>query len=472
MKKGITLLLSLSFILMIFQPIQIIEAVEFTEENESEYLAMCTMGNLNEEQTAICGQFQSWLSTQSADKQRAANELNARITEMKKDLTKYLNQLQTINSQISALEEEVATIEVQIEEIEAQIQEKEREIQQKEEEIKVKEEEIEELKEKIRDRMIENQKALHNNSFLSFLMGASDFSKLSRIIKAIEDITNYDDRLITELNNMINRLNEIIEELNKAKEDLAAMKEELRLQKEEVEAKKAELMVKRAEVNAAKTLVEQQEAELEAQLATIAADLDNTKAMMRELADALNNIPSSSGFTVPISGRWYKSAGTWAYASGGTHLGMDFAASVGTPVLAAGNGVILGSYNACPTTGGLGNRCGYPGSAMGGNQIYLVTNINGTTYVIKYCHLQKDSPIAKGTIVTAGDVIAAVGSSGNSSGPHLHFEIFKVGTMSIYDYVESWGGGFDFGAGWSSANRPCSSYSAPCRLRPEDVYGF
>lgn len=472
MKKGLSILLSLSFILLVFQPIQIIEAVEFNEENESEYLAMCTMGDLSDEQSAVCAQFQSWLSTQSEDKQKAANDLKAKIDEMKKNLMVYLEQIQNIDSQIAVLQEEVNQIEEQIAVIEEQIQEKEKEIAEKEKEIEIKEEEIAELKDKIRDRMIENQKAVHNNSFLSFLMGASDFSKLSRIIKAIEDITNYDDRLISELNEMINRLNAIIEELNVAKEDLAAMQEELKTQKEEVEAKKAELMVKKAEVNAAKTLVEQKEAELEAELATIAADLDNTRAMMKALADALNNIPSTSGFTLPISGRWYKSAGTWAYASGGVHLGVDFAANVGTPVLAAGNGVILGSYNACPTMGGLGNRCGYPGSPMGGNQIYLVTNVDGVTYVIKYCHLQKDSPIAKGTIVNAGDVIAAVGSSGNSSGPHLHLEIIKVGTMSIYEYAESWNGAFDFGAGWSSANRPCSSYYAPCRMRPEEVYGI
>ncbi len=472
MKKFLMLMLSFCFVIIIFQPIQIVDAIEFNEENESEYLAMCTMGDLNEDQTAVCAQFQTWLSSQSSAKQDSYNQLKDKIAEMKANLSYYLSQIQNIDSQIRQIEEEVNKIEAQIAEIEEKIQEKQKEIDQKEEEIKVKEEEIANLKEKIRDRMIENQKAVHSNSFLSFLMGASDFSKLSRIIKAIEDITNYDDRLITELNEMINRLNEIIEELNLAKEELATMQEELQKQKDEVEEKKAQLVIKRAEVIAAKTIVEQQEADLEAQLATIAADLDSTKDMMKQLADALNNIPSSNGFTSPVSGRWYKSAGTWAYASGGTHLGMDFAASIGTPVVAVGNGVILGSYNACPTTGGLGNRCGYPGSAMGGNQIYLVTNVNGTTYVAKYCHLQKDSPIAKGTIVNAGDVIAAVGSSGNSSGPHLHFEIIKVGTMSIYDYAESWNGTFDFGAGWSSANRPCSSYSAPCRMRPEDVYGY
>ena len=157
---------------------------------------------------------------------------------------------------------------------------------------------------------------------------------------------------------------------------------------------------------------------------------------------------------------------------------MDLAASAGTAIKAAGNGIVITSVNGCPTySSGLGDMCGsqYGGTAGGGNQIIMLTKIDGILYAVKYLHLAKDTLVKVGTQVSSGDKLAEIGSSGNSSGRHVHVEIYRLGTMSIQKYLNSWDGNLSFGCGWGKAalNTRCSvKGSAPCRERPEAFFGY
>ena len=87
------------------------------------------------------------------------------------------------------------------------------------------------------------------------------------------------------------------------------------------------------------------------------------------------------------------------------HKGVDFAAPKGTPVYAGGSGVIVF----------IGKNGGY------GNYIKIRHN---NEYKTAYAHLSKfKKGISKGSRVVQGETIAYVGSTGNSTGPHLHYEI-------------------------------------------------
>ena len=70
--------------------------------------------------------------------------------------------------------------------------------------------------------------------------------------------------------------------------------------------------------------------------------------------------------------------------------------------------------------------------------------------------------------------IGAIGKSGNVTGAHVHIEVFKLGTMSLESYASSWSGDLAFGAGWGAAglNRLCANVGAPCRVKPETVFGY
>lgn len=102
------------------------------------------------------------------------------------------------------------------------------------------------------------------------------------------------------------------------------------------------------------------------------------------------------------------------------HKGVDFSASRGTPIVAAGNGTV--EY--------VGRRGGY------GKYIRIRHN---RTYKTAYAHLSKYAPsIKSGARVQQGDVIGYVGSTGRSTGPHLHFEVLEngkqVNPMKVGDF--------------------------------------
>ena len=91
------------------------------------------------------------------------------------------------------------------------------------------------------------------------------------------------------------------------------------------------------------------------------------------------------------------------------HKGTDFAAPMGTPIMASGSGVIVRA-----------RWCG-----GGGNCIKIKHN---STYQTIYAHMQKFARgIKEGIRVKQGDIIGYVGSTGNSTGPHLHYEVVKNG---------------------------------------------
>ena len=118
----------------------------------------------------------------------------------------------------------------------------------------------------------------------------------------------------------------------------------------------------------------------------------------------------SSGFwTRPANGQYSSSFG-WRihpiYNTKRQHRGADIAAPTGTPVVAAGDGVV--SY--------AGRMGGF------GNVIMITHSTNGSIFTTVYAHLSKIS-VSSGQVVDKGSYIGAVGNTGASTGPHLHFEM-------------------------------------------------
>ena len=183
-------------------------------------------------------------------------------------------------------------------------------------------------------------------------------------------------------------------------------------------------------------------------------------------------LPQVSGFISPIAGGGL-SAGTWAYPGGGLHLGMDYAVAIGTPVVAPASGVIIYASNPVPSNNGyLGNWCGYPFG--GGNTIEMLCIVNGTLYAVSFAHLaQEGFAVSAGQSVSAGQVIALTGNSGNSSGPHCHIEVYNLGNMDINTALARFSASADFawGTGWATTSTACEAgYPTPCRERPERFF--
>jgi murein DD-endopeptidase MepM/ murein hydrolase activator NlpD len=130
-------------------------------------------------------------------------------------------------------------------------------------------------------------------------------------------------------------------------------------------------------------------------------------------------IIAASGWTHPLPGHPIVSGFRTADRPG--HDGIDITALKGTPIRAAAAGLVItvrcnAHYNGQPYSC---NRDGSPNVAGCGWYTEILTG----TLVHRYCHQLARPHIHVGQTVTAGQVIGLVGTSGHSSGPHLHWEI-------------------------------------------------
>ncbi|WP_327025158.1 M23 family metallopeptidase [Micromonospora sp. NBC_01739] len=141
---------------------------------------------------------------------------------------------------------------------------------------------------------------------------------------------------------------------------------------------------------------------------------------------------SASGWTRPVVG----TAGS-GFRTGDRpgHDGVDIMAPKGTVIRAASGGVVVrvrcnvGGESWEPTGGPMPcDSDGYPG--LGGCGWYADIRHSGDI-MSRYCHMVRQPAVTVGQTVIAGQPIGHVGSSGNSSGPHLHYEIHEGGNNAV-----------------------------------------
>ena len=162
----------------------------------------------------------------------------------------------------------------------------------------------------------------------------------------------------------------------------------------------SELSVSSSEVDDAGVRRSITAAEAQARLQEVAA----SRAARAE-AEAATREAARPKFVMPINGARFSSC--FCERWGTMHWGIDLAAPLGTPIYAAADGVVL---RAGPATG-------Y------GNAVYI-QDADGNVEI--YGHMKYYS-VHAGDVVSAGDQIAKVGNQGQSTGPHLHFELHRGG---------------------------------------------
>ena len=128
--------------------------------------------------------------------------------------------------------------------------------------------------------------------------------------------------------------------------------------------------------------------------------------------------------------------------------------------------MIIRAAGGCNDPGSLSSYCG-EWIAGGGNQVYLMCEVDGTVYGFIFFHLQYVN-VSYGDYVLQDEVIGTVGSSGKSTGPHCHIEMYRLGRGDLLDYLAmGWNATFSVGRGLTAYNNRCDVSSAPCILNPE-----
>ena len=337
------------------------------------------------------------LKDQAADLDSQRAQLQQQLKAIQADKSKALEQKSLLEQQINATQAEINNIQAQIQKYGELITEKEGELAQAEEQ----EQELYELFCE-RVRYMEEEGEV---SYWSILFSSSDFSDLLDNFMMVEEVIDYD-------NSVMEELLALQEQIEADKAALETSKEEQEAAKAKQEAAKADLKDQEAQVDALIQEISGQEDQLEAaeaQLKAAANAMDaEIKRLEKEMAEQIANVPSESGFLWPLPGRYnlsslYGSRKHPVTGKANNHTGIDVPAPSGTSILACKSGVV--------TTSTYNNSYG---------NYVVVSHSDGTSTL--YAHMSRRNA-SKGQTVSQGQVIGYVGTTGSSTGNHLHLEI-------------------------------------------------
>lgn len=333
-------------------------------------------------------------------------DLQAQLKAVKADKDAAMNKKMLIEDQIDVIRQEIANINEQIAMYDQLIIEKTAELEQAEADEKAQFELF-----CRRMRIMEEQGEV---SYWSILFSSSDFSELLDNYMMIEEIIEYDNQVIDELTALQEKVTRDRSALESAQAEQEAAKAVQVAAQDELKAQEDEVDKLIAEINAHEDQLEAMEEELN----KAAKALDNQiKAKEREYAAQIAKVPSESGYLWPLPGGYNTisslAGGRIHPVTGkpGNHAGIDIPAPSGTNIYAAKSGVVIHAAK------GTGSSWSY------GNYV-IVSHSDGTSTL--YAHMSRIG-CKQGQTVKQGDVIGYVGTTGRSTGNHLHFEV-RVGS--------------------------------------------
>ena len=334
-------------------------------------------------------------------------ELKNKISALSDDISDNMKKKELLDGQISVLSSEIANVEEQIRTYTDLITQTEAEL--------LDAQQREEAQYELFCRRVRDMEERGNVSYWSVLFKANSFTDLLSRLDIVNEIMDADQKVIDDLQD----LQVEIEEKKTALED----------QKTQSEAAKTELVAKKTELNVQRERANKLVQELRASQSEAQGDLDDLSAeeeaiqaeivrLSKKLAEeqAAQGKPSNAalgGYIWPVSSRRITSTFGGRASPGGigstNHKGVDIG-GVGytSQIYAAKAGTVIVSQY----------------SSSYGNYV-VVSHGSGNTTL--YAHMSSRK-VSVGQYVNQGDVLGITGSTGNSTGPHLHFEITENGT--------------------------------------------
>ena len=350
------------------------------------------------------------IKNELSDIQAQKKEAEDRLKSIRNDLSKAKEQVELIQNQVLLTEQEINVSQAMLNQYDSQIAVKESEIAELE---RQEEEQYQEFYQQV--RWMEETGGVN---YLSILFEANSFADMLDQAMLIGDIMEYS-------NGIIEKLKATQRDLDMAREALQTDRDAQALVQQDLEAKRDELENKRSQ---AQQLLNQIAAS-ESEYAKEAKELADSEAKInKELKDAerkyaaqLAALEAQQNANINMtSGDWYwPLPGQYKISSlfGGridpingrrdNHTGTDIPAPGGTPIYAAKDGVVT-TVNANKNASSYGYYC-------------IISH--GSGYATLYAHQNQVPIVQEGQTVSKGQVIGYVGTTGRSTGNHLHFEL-------------------------------------------------
>lgn len=375
---------------------------------------------------------QAELESQNAEYEAILAEKNEEVEEQQEYVDAIVGRVTTVNEEIALSREKIELLDESIEE--------------KTEEIEEANEELEEQMDTLRNR-IKTIYMAGDVSSLEIILGAKDFTDFIDKVQLVKSVSEFDKELMDEIEE---KLETISEEKESLEEDKAALEEEQELLEENqaeletlleenqsilanlqqdsadvanlIEANLSELAGLDTAISEyyEELKLQQQQQQQQQQGSSSSGSTDNYKPTN---PDPIVSVPSGGGWVWPTPGFYYRSSTFYEDRGGIGHGALDIAGSgiMGSPVVAVTSGTVISTCTYCSHNWGKYYSCG----CGGGYGNYVMIDHGGGKSVI-YAHFSSVS-VSPGDSVSAGQVIGYVGTTGYSTGPHLHFECLYYG---------------------------------------------
>ena len=341
-----------------------------------------------------------------------AADLKDQRKELEAQLKTLANDKSTAIARKNLLDQQIANTTAQISNVEQQIAQYDQLIAQKEEELRQAEEEEEQYALFCRRvRAMEEQGTI---SYWSVLFKADSFTDLLSRMDFINEIMEADQRVIDDLKAMQVRIEEAKTSLEGSRTEAQAARDDLADKKKELDAQRAEANKVIQQIAAAAEETEATLEEMEAEQEKIQKEIErlNRELQAQLAAEGKSNQSNPGGYIWPVDSRYITSTVGGRASPGGigstNHQGTDIG-RVGytSSIYAAKAGTVIVSQRS---------------SSYG--EYVVISHGSGNTTL--YAHMSSRK-VSVGQYVKQGGVIGITGSTGNSTGPHLHFEVVENG---------------------------------------------
>ena len=376
-------------------------------------------------------------ATSMSSLQNKLDKLSQSIVQHKKELSNARKKEQAAKALESELKEKVTVVQSQISVLKGQIAEVQNSIGLKEQEIAAKEQQITEKEAEIADQWgdfkqhMAAMQELRDGGSVAMLSAVNDLYELLTFNEVMQDISVKDTEIMDNMKTAKAGLEADKTALESDRAELVSQKADLQSQKKELDSQNSQMQSKQSELNSSISAAQMSAADAKkaqaAAQAAIESDELNYEAVKSQIqkliAQAASSQPqlSFTGFICPLKSYsrisseygWRKNPVSGVNK---LHAGIDLAAGGGTPIYAAASGYV---QVAGWSSGGYGNYV----------IIYHGKMSDGNTYSTLYGHM-KSVATSAGKYVKQGELIGYVGSTGNSTGNHLHLEVWKGGSKA------------------------------------------
>lgn len=254
-------------------------------------------------------------------------------------------------------------------------------------------------------------------NYISVILGAHSFSDFANRVALLKRVIHSDYSLITEIERQKAAIEAKEQQLEQDKKQLDVLAQQAQQAQQEIQNKKSEQQKVLDQARSNKAAAEQMEQDLINQSNQVQALIQQRLAAAQAAANASGgggeagytqgsgvlSWPCNGPITSPYGYRVHPIFGTTIF-----HSGMDIGVDYGTPIHAADSGTVI-----------------YAGWISGYGNAVIIDHGNGMQTL--YGHNQSLN-VSEGQSVSKGDVIAYAGSTGNSTGPHCHFEVRNNGS--------------------------------------------